>query len=294
MLGIAPFSIPTPEPFDRLISLSGRVAVITGGTRGIGEAIVARLAQAGAAVVVTARGKEALDQIEAKIAATGSTAIGVQADAGSIEDARRVIDLTVSRFGRIDILVNNAAVFPGSLSIETSEALWDQTVDTDLKGAFFIAKFAALKMIEGGRGGRIINILSTEMLRPTGFLAAYGAAKAGLMAVTRSMAKELGEYGILVNAVIPGATMTAERIEALKSGHLQGPFQAVPADAPKTLQKQRDLFEKGGFAQAMSHMPLGRPGFPDDLAKAVLFMASDLASYVSGTSLTVDGAQTLA
>jgi NAD(P)-dependent dehydrogenase (short-subunit alcohol dehydrogenase family) len=205
-----------------------------------------------------------------------------------------VIDLAVSRFGRVGILVNNAAVFPGSLSIETSEALWDQTLNADLKGSFFIAKFAALKMIEGGRGGRIINILSTEILRPTGFLPAYGAAKAGLMAVTQSMAKELGEYGILVNAVIPGATMTAERIEALKSGDLQGPFQTVPADAPKTLQKQGDLFEKGGFAQAMSRMPLGRPGFPDDIAKAVLFMASDLASYVSGTSLTVDGAQTLA
>ena len=172
MRGIAPFSIPAPAPFDQLISLSGRVAVVTGGSRGIGEAIVGRLAQAGAAVVVTARGKEALDQIEAKIAATGSTAIGVQADAGSIEDARRVIDLAVSRFGRVDILVNNAAVFPGSLSIETSERLWDRTLDTDLKGAFFIAKFAALKMIEGGRGGRIINILSTEILRPTGFLPA--------------------------------------------------------------------------------------------------------------------------
>jgi NAD(P)-dependent dehydrogenase (short-subunit alcohol dehydrogenase family) len=178
MLGMPPFSIPTPTAFDQLISLSGRVAIVTGGSRGIGEAIVWRLAQAGAAVVVTGRGKKALDQIEAKIAATGATAIGVQADASRIEDAQRVIDLAVSRFGRLDILVNNAAVFPGSLTIETSEALWDQTLDTDLKGAFFIAKFAALKMIEGGRGGRIINILSTEMLRPTGLLPAYRAAKA--------------------------------------------------------------------------------------------------------------------
>jgi NAD(P)-dependent dehydrogenase (short-subunit alcohol dehydrogenase family) len=113
MLGIAPFSIPAPAPLDQLLSLSGRVAVVTGGSRGIGEAIVGRLAQAGAAVVVTARGKEALDQIEARIATTRSTAIGVQADAGGIEDARRVIDLAVSRFGRVDILVNNVAAFPG-------------------------------------------------------------------------------------------------------------------------------------------------------------------------------------
>jgi hypothetical protein len=146
MLDIAAFSILAPEPFEQLVSLSGRVAVITGGTRGIGEAIVGRLAQAG--------------------------------------------------------------------------------------------------------------------VRPTGFLAAYGAAKAGLMAVTRSMAKELGEHGILVNAVIPGATLTAERIKALKSGHLQGPFQAVPADAPKTLEKQRDLLEKGGFAQVLSHLPWAGQAFP--------------------------------
>jgi NAD(P)-dependent dehydrogenase (short-subunit alcohol dehydrogenase family) len=192
MLGSPSFSIPTPTAFDQLISLGGRVAVVTGGSRGIGEAIVWRLAEAGAAVVATARGKEALDEIEAKIAAAGATAVGVQADAGSIEDAQRVIDVAMSRFGRLDILVNNAAVFPGSLTIETSEALWDQTLDTDLKGAFFIAKFAALKMIEGGRGGRIINVLSTEIRRPTGLLPAYGAAKAGLLAVTQSMAKELG------------------------------------------------------------------------------------------------------
>ena len=202
--------------------------------------------------------------------------------------------MAVERFGRIGILVNNAAVFPPSLSIEVSEELWDPTLATDLKGAFFLAKFASLEMIKDGRGGGVINVLSTEILRPTGFLAAYGAAKAGVTAVTQSMVKELGEYGILVNAVIPGATMTAERLEALKSGHIQGPFQTVPPEATKTLEKQRKLFEKGGFAQAMSHMPLGRTGFPDDLAKAVLFMASDLASYVSGTSLLADGAQTLA
>jgi NAD(P)-dependent dehydrogenase (short-subunit alcohol dehydrogenase family) len=290
----APFSIPQPQPFDQLLALKGRVAIVTGGTRGLGEAMVKRLAQAGASVVVTARGKPALDQIEEEVGAMGGTAVGLQADAASLDDGKRVIDTTISRFGKVDILVNNAAVFPGSLSIEISEKLWDETVDTDLKGAFFLSKFAAVEMIKAGHGGKIINVLSTDFFRPTGFLAAYGAAKGGLLAVTKAMAKELSPYGIQVNAVIPGATMTQERIDAIKSGKVQGPFQAVPNDAPKTQEMQRKLFEHGNFAQTLAgRLPMHRPGWPDDLAKAVLFLASDLSSYVNGTSLLVDGAQSL-
>jgi NAD(P)-dependent dehydrogenase (short-subunit alcohol dehydrogenase family) len=286
-------SIPEPQPFADLLSLKGRVAIITGGTRGLGSAMVRRFAEAGASVVVTGRGKPALKKIEAAIEAMGGTAVGVQADAGSVKDAQKVIDLAVKRFGRLDILVNNAAIFPPSISIEVTDTLWDQTIDTDLKGAFFLSKFAALEMIKGGRGGRIINVLSTEMIRPTGFLPAYGAAKGGLMAITQSMAKELGEHGILVNAVIPGATMTSERIDALKSGDLSGLAQGLPPEATQTRKKQRDMLLKGGFGQAMKRMPLGRTGYPDDLAKATLFLASDLATYVNGTSLLVDGGQTL-
>ena len=287
------FNIPDPVSFDRLLSLRGRCAVVTGGSRGIGEAIVLRLAEAGASVVVTARGQEGLAKVEAEVTAMGGQAAGIQADAGSVDDAQRVIDFTVSRFGSVDILVNNAAVFPPRLSIEMTEAIWDQTVNTDLKGPFFLAKLADLQMIKAGRGGRVINLLSTEIYRPTGLLVAYGAAKAGLMAVTHSMAVELGQHGILVNAVIPGATMTAERIAAMQSSAIKAPFEAAPADAPQTLAKQRELLQKGGLSERLGNMPLGRTGYPDDLAKAVLFMASDLASYVSGTSLTVDGAQTL-
>lgn len=287
------FAIPEPVPFDGLLSLRGRCAIVTGGSRGIGEAIVLRLAEAGASVVVTARGKDGLVKVEGKVTAMGGQVAGIQADAGNIADAARVIDFAVGRFGGVDILVNNAAIFPPRLSIEMTEEIWDQTVNTDLKGPFFLAKLAAREMIKAGRGGRIINLLSTEIFRPTGMLPAYGAAKAGLMAVTHSMAVELGQHGILVNAVIPGATMTAERIAAMQSGPMKGPFAGAPADAPETLARQRALLEKGGLREHLSKMPLGRTGYPDDLAKAVLFMASDLASYVSGTSLTVDGAQTL-
>jgi NAD(P)-dependent dehydrogenase (short-subunit alcohol dehydrogenase family) len=289
-----PFSIPTPQPFEDLLSLKGRVAIVTGGSRGLGEAMVKRLAQAGATVIVTARNKSALDKLEKEITAMGGTALGMVADAASLADGQRVVDTAMESFGRIDILVNNAAVFPGSISIEISEQTWDTTVDTDLKGAFFLSKFVALEMIKAGRGGKIINILSTDFFHPTGFLAAYGAAKGGLLSVTKAMAKELGAYGIQVNAVIPGSTMTQERIDALKSGTVQGPFQSVPDDAPKTREMQRKLFEQADFSKVLAaRLPMQRPGWPDDLAKAVLFMASDMSSYVSGTSLLVDGAQTL-
>jgi NAD(P)-dependent dehydrogenase (short-subunit alcohol dehydrogenase family) len=119
-------TIPEPQPFDSLLSLKGRCAVVTGGSRGLGEAIVRRLAEAGASVVLTGRGHEALQQVEAAVNATAGQALGVQADLASLKDSQRVIDQALERFGRVDILVNNAAVFPPSLSIEVSEKTWDQ------------------------------------------------------------------------------------------------------------------------------------------------------------------------
>jgi NAD(P)-dependent dehydrogenase (short-subunit alcohol dehydrogenase family) len=285
-------SIPEPHPFESLLSLKGRCAIVTGGSRGLGEAIVRRLSQAGASVVLTARGLDALKQVESQLIAAGGQALGVQADLASLQDSQRVIDQAKERFGRIDILVNNAAIFPPSMFIEVSEETWDQTVDTDLKGAFFLAQFAAKAMIKAGNGGRIINLLSTDALRPTGTLSPYGAAKLGLWSATQAMAKELAEYKILVNAVTPGATITHERLDKLKAGAF-GKGE-VPEGAVKTQEKLQAAIKSGAFAQMLTTMmPLGRPGWPDEIAKAVLFLASDMASYVSGANLIVDGAQTL-
>jgi NAD(P)-dependent dehydrogenase (short-subunit alcohol dehydrogenase family) len=306
-------SIPEPQPFDSLLSLKGRCAVVTGGSRGLGEAIVRRLAEAGASVVLTGRGQEAIERVEAAVNATGGQALGVHADVASLQDSQRVIDRALERFGRLDILVNNAAVFPPSLSIEVSEKTWDQTVDTDLKGAFFLAQFAAKAMIAAGNGGRIINLLSTAALRPTGVLSAYSAAKLGLWSATQSMAKELAEHRILVNAVTPGATITEERLERFKAGTFG--MDEAPEDAVETRKKLQKFVRAGWFVHmltawmpekmeeavkdyALGHlmavlMPLGRMGYPDDIAKAVLFLASDMASYISGTNLVVDGGQTL-
>ena len=159
------FAIPDPAPFDQLLSLRGRCAIVTGGTRGIGEAVVLRLAEAGASVVLTARGQEGLTKVEAKVAAQGGQAAGIQADAAKMDDAQRVVDFAVGKFGSVDILVNNAAVFPPRLSIEMTETIWDETVDTDLKGPFFLSKLAALQMIKAGRGGRASSMYS----RPKSF-----------------------------------------------------------------------------------------------------------------------------
>jgi NAD(P)-dependent dehydrogenase (short-subunit alcohol dehydrogenase family) len=285
-------SIPEPQSFDSLLSLNGRCAVVTGGSRGLGEAIVKRLAQAGAAVVLTGRGRDALQRVESLINGTGGQALGVQADLASLQDSQKVIDQTVERFGRIDILVNNAAVFPPSMFVEVTQEVWDQTVDTDLKGAYFLAQFAAKAMIAAGRGGRIINLLSTDALRPTGMLSAYGAAKLGLWSATQAMAKELAEHRILVNALTPGSIITQERIDKFNDGTFGVP--EVPESAVKTREKMHAAIKGGAFAQMLTTMmPLSRPGFPDEIAKAVLFLASDMASYISGTNLVVDGAQTL-
>jgi len=216
----------------------------------------------------------------------------VQADLASLQDSQKVIDQAVERFGRIDILVNNAAVFPPSLFLEVSEEVWDHTVDTDLKGAYFLAQFAARAMIAAGNGGRIVNLLSTDAFRPTGTLSAYGAAKLGLWSATQAMAKELAEHRILVNAVTPGAIITQDRIDELKDGTFG--MNEVPEGAVKTREKLQTAVKSGAFAQMLTAMmPLGRPGFPDEIAKAVLFLASDMASYISGANLLVDGAQTL-
>lgn len=285
-------SIPEPQVFESLLSLKGRCAVVTGGSRGLGEAIVKRLAEAGAAIVFTGRGRDALQRVQEHVVASGGQALGMQADLASLEDSRKVIDQTMERFGRVDILINNAAVFPPSLFLETSEAVWDQTVGTDLKGAYFLAQFAAKAMIRAGRGGRIINLLSTDAFRPTGTLSAYGAAKLGLWSATQAMAKELAEYHILVNALTPGAIITEERLARLKDGTFGA--SDLPKGAVKTREKLQAAVKSGGFAQMLTTlMPLGRPGYPDEVAKAVLFLASDMSSYISGANLIVDGAQTL-
>jgi NAD(P)-dependent dehydrogenase (short-subunit alcohol dehydrogenase family) len=285
-------TIPKPTPFAQLLSLSGKNAIVTGGSRGLGEATVHRLAQAGANVLFTGRGADALKRVEEQITATGATAVGVRADIGNLEDSQRVVDSATERFGGVNILVNNAALYTPSFALDTSEELFDSVVGADLKGAFFLAQYAAKAMIDAGGGGRIINLLSTDAFKPMGPLAAYASAKAGLWAATQNLAKELAPHQILVNAITPGSTITEERLAMFRDGSFA--LGQVPAQAAATRERLQAAVESGGFAQMLTTMmPLGRPGWPDEIAKAVLFLASDLGSYVNGANIVVDGAQSL-
>lgn len=285
-------NIPEPTPQADLLSLKGKCAVVTGGSRGLGKATVHRLAQAGAAVVFTGRGADALDRVEKELTASGATAVGVQADISSLADSQKVIDRAVEQFSRVDILVNNAALYTPSFAMDTTEELFDSVAGADLKGAFFLAQYAAKAMIDAGGGGRIINLLSVDAFKPMGPLAAYAAAKAGLWAATQNMAKELAPHQILVNAVTPGSTITEERLAMFRDGTFAS--AQVPAEAAKTRELLQSRMQSGGFAEMVTTMmPLGRPGRPDEIAKAVLFLASDLGSYVSGANIVVDGAQSL-
>jgi NAD(P)-dependent dehydrogenase (short-subunit alcohol dehydrogenase family) len=285
-------TIPKPTPFAQLLSLTGKNAVVTGGSRGLGEATVHRLSQAGANVLFTGRGADALQRVEEEITAAGATAVGVQADIANLGDSQRVVDAAIERFGGVDILVNNAALYTPSFTLDTSEELFDSVVGADLKGAFFLAQYAAKAMIDAGGGGRIINLLSTDAFKPMGPLAAYASAKAGLWAATQNLAKELAPHHILVNAITPGSTITEERLAMFRDGSFAS--GQVPAGAVATLERLQAGLDSGGFAQMLTTMmPLGRPGWPDEIAKAVLFLASDLGSYVNGANIVVDGAQSL-
>jgi NAD(P)-dependent dehydrogenase (short-subunit alcohol dehydrogenase family) len=285
-------TIPQPTPFADLLSLRGKCAIVTGGSRGLGEATVHRLAAAGASVVFTGRGADALRHVQDDVALGGGTAVGVQADISSLDDSKRVIGIATERFGSVDVLVNNAALYTGSTALETTEELFDDLVGADLKGAFFLAQYAAKAMIEAGNGGRIVNLLSVDAFKPMGFLAVYASAKAGLWAATQNLAKELAPHHILVNAVTPGSTITQERIDALQSGTFGAGL--LPEQATATRKMIEQNVKAGSFAEQLTKlMPMGRPGWPDEIAKAVLFLVSDLGSYVNGVNIVVDGAQSL-
>jgi NAD(P)-dependent dehydrogenase (short-subunit alcohol dehydrogenase family) len=176
----------------------------------------------------------------------------------------------------VDILVNNAGVFPFAPVLEVTEALWDRVLNVNLRGAFFCAQAAARQMAQAGRGGRIINIASIDALHPTGALTHYDTSKGGMVMMTKSLAKELGPYGITVNAIAPGSIATPGAAAATAS--------ASAASTANLDDGGEDL-----MAAFLARIPLGRVGQPDDIATAALFLASDAASYITGSLLVVDG-----
>jgi 2-deoxy-D-gluconate 3-dehydrogenase len=259
------------KTIPQLFDLSGKGAVVTGGAKGIGQASAMRLAEAGAAVIITDIDMEAASQTVKQIKDKGGKARAVKADASSSADANRVVAATIEAFGHIDILVNNAGIFPLLPALNTSEEVWDKVLDVNLKGAFLYSQAAAREMIKAGRGGKIINIASTASLHPNPGASHYASSKGGLMMLTKSLALEWAGQGILVNAIAPGGIPTPGIQEQLKILAAAG----IKEEAVKALR--------------MARQPLGRMGDPDDIAKTVLFLASAAADYITGSMILVDG-----
>ena len=240
--------------------LAGRIAVVTGGTRGIGLAIARALAEDGASVVVSGRDAGRLDSAVKELESSGASALGVAADQSKREDCDRLVDAAKERFGRIDVLVNNAGITRDQLLVRMKDDDWDQVLDTNLRGVFLMTRAVAKSMMRQ-KSGRIINIASTAGAMGNPGQVNYSAAKAGVIGFTKAAARELAHWNILVNAVAPGLIETDMAA-------------AIPAEAREALLQQ---------------VPLKRVGAAREVAEMVRFLAGDGAAYVTGQTIHVNG-----
>lgn len=260
------------QAIAQLFDLTGKGAVVTGGAKGIGQAIAFRLAEAGASVMIADIDLETASQTAEQIKASDGIAQAVRAEARSMADAYRVAQSTTEAFGSLDILVNNAGIYPFSSVLDTSEELWDKVIDINLKGMFAYSQAAAQQMIANEQGGKIINIASIDALKPHGFVAHYNASKGGVVMLTKALALELAPHKILVNAVAPGTIITPGT-DAIR----------------ETVAQEMGMLPEQLLESFLPRVPLQRAGEPDDVAKVVLFLASAAADYITGDLLVVDG-----
>jgi NAD(P)-dependent dehydrogenase (short-subunit alcohol dehydrogenase family) len=249
--------------------LKEKVAVITGGTSGIGEATAVLFAAEGAKVAITGRNESRGASVVTRLKQFGNEAIFLRADVSVAKDCQRAVDETLQAFGKLDILFNNAGVFYPQTAIECSEREWDEQIDVNLKGTFLMSKFALPTMIAQGRGV-IINNSSGWGIVGGDRAVAYCASKGGVVLMTKAMAIDHGKQGIRVNCICPGDVETP----------------MLPGDA-----KMRGLKWEDYIAGCASR-PLGRVGTAEEIAKAVLFLASDDSSFMTGAALVVDGGGT--
>jgi 2-deoxy-D-gluconate 3-dehydrogenase len=257
-------------PNGKLLNLSGKTAIVTGGSIGIGYGISYRLAEAGANVVIASRNLEEAQKAVGELTQKGFKARAVKTDVSLEEDVKNLVKETIRLFGSIDILVNNAGVYPFAPLAQLSSETFDKTIAINLRGVFLCVKYVSEQMIKKGKGGRIINISSIDAIHPSMVgLAHYDASKHGVWGFTKNVALELAKDNIFVNAVAPGGIMTPGTAVA-QSGGKQVVLERNP-EAPKM------------------DVPMGRMGVPDDIGKVVLFLASEMASYLTGSQIVVDG-----
>ena len=246
------------------MSLKNKVAIVTGGNSGIGQAIVLELARQGANVVIDyVAHPEAAEALERRIAGLGDQSIAVKADVSKLVDLKKLVDAAVRRFGRLDIMVNNAGIETRTSVLDTTEDQYDKVLAINLKSAFFGTQLAAQQMIKQGSGGRVINISSVHEDWPMPGNAAYCLAKGGVRMLTRTAGVELARHNILVVGVGPGAVATPINLSTM-----QDPAKLAQLDAA---------------------IPLGRMARPEEVAAVVGFLASDGASYLTATTVFADG-----
>jgi NAD(P)-dependent dehydrogenase (short-subunit alcohol dehydrogenase family) len=248
-----------------VIHLEGKVAIVTGASRGIGEAIARAFVASGARVVLAARKPEALSEVASSL---GDAAHAVPANTGREDECVRLVAEAIARFGQVDVLVNNAATNPyfGPL-LDVDMRAWDKAFEVNLKGYFWMARETARHLRSRGGPGAIVNVSSVAGLEAAPFQGVYGATKAALISMTKTLAFELASSGIRVNAIAPGLVRTR--------------FASALTDNEVILDK------------IMQKTPLGRCAEPAEIAGAALFLASDAASYVTGHTLVVDGGMTV-
>ncbi len=247
---------------EKLFDLSGKVAIVTGASRGLGQYFGRALARAGADLVITSRDTSRLAQFRAEIEALGRRALPVKLDVLKQDEIEGMVAAAMAEYGRIDVLVNNAGLNIRRSATEVTWDDWDTVLDTNLKGAFFVAQAVAKEMMKR-RGGRIINIGSCTCVFGMEGIGPYCASRAGILGLTRSLAAEWGRYGITANVLAPGWFKTAQN---------------------------QVLYENAGWVEYITdRIPLGRPGKPDDLDGTVIFLASDASAYITGQIILVDG-----
>ena len=252
-----------------MLRLTDKVALITGGTSGIGAATAILFAKEGAKVAITGRNEKRGEEIISQIRDGGGNAFFVRTDVSKAGDCRRAVEQTLTTFGRLDILFNNAGVFYAHTTLDCTEEEWDQQIDINLKGTFLMSKYALPSMIAQG-SGVIINNSSGWGLVGGDAAVAYCASKGGVVLLTKAMAVDHGRQGIRVNCICPGDVDTP----------------MLPEDAAFRGMKWED------YVAGAANRPMGRVGTADEIAKAVLFLASDDSSFMTGAALVVDGGGT--
>ena len=244
-----------------MLGIDDKIAVVTGATQGLGKAMAFELAAHGAKLVLAARGEAGGARTVEELSATGASCIFQPTDVSRHDDVEALVDRAVDQYGRVDIMINNAGIFIGGSPTEMAVDDWNRVIDVNLSGVYYGARAAGRRMIEQGDGGRIVNVSSIIGVVGKLLCSAYTASKGAVNALTRNLAIDLARYGILVNAIVPGVCDSE-------------------INAHVAIDDRR---------RSEAKIPLGRWGSPAEIAKGVVFLCSDMATYVTGTTLIVDG-----